>query len=92
MYNFSIQLDDNSTYFHYGISNIELKDGFFGLLQDCLTLYETQMLDNAYSFCHYLKLFGISNEKIQTLKYTSYNDILDTDYNIPKEENKVKTL
>lgn len=31
MYNFSIQLDDNSTYFHYGISNIELKDGFFGL-------------------------------------------------------------
>ena len=67
-----------------------INDIFFGLLHDCLSLYQTRMAD-AYSFCHYLKLFGICNKKIKDVINTSYFDILDESYESLRKNDAVHT-
>ena len=54
-----------------------INDSFFSLLQDCMTLYDAKMLDITYSFCHYLKLFGIDNNYIKQVLCTNYDEVLN---------------
>lgn len=62
-----------------------INDAFFGILQDVMKLYDSQVSDT-YSFCHYLKLFGVENKKIKrVVEYTSFDKILEENYDISKE-------
>lgn len=74
MYNFSIQLDDNSTYFHYGISNIELKDGFFGLwLRD---FNDEQLKKRQETLIKSMQKIVIYSVKVPVLDYENYEKML----------------
>ena len=67
-----------------------VNDRFFGLLQNSLELYYSKM-QNAYSFCHYLKLFGVNNENIKSVIKTTYTDIMSGNYEVADEENSLYT-
>lgn len=74
MYNFSIQLDDNSTYFHYGISNIELKDGFFGLwLRD---FNDEQLKKRQEILIKSMQKIVLYSVKVPVFDYESYEKML----------------
>lgn len=74
MYNFSIQLDDNSTYFHYGISNIELKDGFFGLwLRD---FNDEQLKKRQETLIKSMQKIVIYSVKVPVTEYALYEQML----------------
>jgi len=74
MYNFSIQLDDNSTYFHYGISNIELKDGFFGLwLRD---FNDEQLKKRQETLIKSMQKIVIYSVKVPVSDYETYEKML----------------
>lgn len=74
MYNFSIQLDDNSTYFHYGISNIELKDGFFGLwLRD---FNDEQLKKRRETLIKSMQKIVVYSVKVPVFEYELYEKML----------------
>lgn len=63
-----------------------IHDSFFGLLQDCMSLYDSKMLNNTYSFCHYLKLFGVDNETMKQVLCTTYDEVIN--FNSLKSSNE----
>lgn len=74
MYNFSIQLDNNSTYFHYGISNIELKDGFFGLwLRD---FNDEQLKKRRETLIKSMQKIVLYSVKVPVCEYEQYSKML----------------
>ena len=62
-----------------------VNDYFFGLLHDCVSLYKSKMGDK-YSFCHYLKLFGIELEEVKKLICTTFSEIVGGTYDEEKED------
>jgi len=87
MYNFSIQLDDNSTYFHYGISNIELKDGFFGLwLRD---FNDEQLKKRRETLIKSMQKIVIYSVKVPVVDYEQYEKMLKNAYALKVENIKI---
>ena len=87
MYNFSIQLDDNSTYFHYGISNIELKDGFFGLwLRD---FNDEQLKKRRETLIKSMQKIVIYSVKVPVSEYELYEKMLKNAADLKIENIKI---